>query len=71
MASHRHATAREKFLAAARPCKLGTMPAMVVLDGRSELAVGKWVRVRECVGGPWSRVLVRRVDPDGYFQADR
>jgi hypothetical protein len=71
MAPRRVATARNKFLEAARPCKLGTMPAMVILDGRARLAVGKWVQVRECVGGPWTRVLVQRIDADGYFQADR
>lgn len=55
----------------ARPCKLGTMPALVHLDGRSKLAVGKWVRVQEIENGNWVRVLVTRVDPDGYFMASR
>lgn len=55
----------------ARACKLGTMPALVHLDGRSTLAVGKWVRVQEVENGHWNRVLVTRVDPDGYFMADR
>lgn len=44
---------------------------MVILDARSKLEVGKWVRILECVGGKWSRVLVRRIEADGYFQADR
>lgn len=56
-----------------RPCKLGTMPGLVDLHGADakRLAPGLWVRVRECAGGPWNRVLVTRVDPDGYFMADR
>lgn len=57
----------------ARSCKLGTMPALVWLHGADakHLAPGRWVRVREMIGGKWSRVLVNRVDSDGYFQADR
>lgn len=56
-----------------RPCKLGTMPAVVQLHGRDApgLRVGRWVRVREVEGGKWSSVYVREVRPDGYFQADR
>lgn len=62
---------REKFLETARPCKIGTVPAIVQLDGRSRLAVGKCVRVREAVGAKWTRVYVTDVQPDGYFMADR
>ena len=56
-----------------RPCKLGTVPALVVVHGgdRDKIEPGRFVRVRERDGAPWERVLVRRVNPDGWFQADR
>lgn len=62
-----------KWLEAAIPCKLGTVPAVVHVHGsdRKRLAVGTWVRIRERVGAPWQKVLVTRVDGDGYFMADR
>lgn len=60
-----------KWLSTAVPCKLGTVPAIVRLDGRSRLAVGRYVRVQECVGGKWSHVYVTEVQPNGYFNADR
>lgn len=59
------------WISKARPCKLGTMPALVRLDGRSSLEVGKRVRVQETENGHWNSVLVTRLDPDGYFMADR
>lgn len=62
---------KQTWIEKARPCKLGTIPALVNLDGRSRLEVGKWVRVQETENGNWSSVLVTRVDPDGYFMADR
>jgi len=52
-------------------CKLGTMPAFVQVHGRDKIEPGRWIRVKEAVGGRWSSVLVNRVEPDGYFQADR
>ena len=60
-----------RWVDGARPCKLGTMPALVRLDKRSTLAVGKWVLVQESENAKWSRVFVTRVDPDGDFMADR
>lgn len=54
-----------------QPCKIGTQPALVRVDGRSKVEVGRWVRIQEHVNGKWQQVLVRRVDPNGYFQADR
>lgn len=62
---------RKKWLEKARPCKLGTIPALVRLDGRSRLEVGRWVRVQEHENGKWAQVQVTRVDPDGYFMASR
>lgn len=56
-----------------RPCKLGTMPALVVVHGRDvgKIAPGGMIRVRERDGAPWQLVTVRSVNADGYFQADR
>lgn len=59
------------------PCKLGTVPALVVLDRRFKLAAGRRVRVQVCVGArhdrhaPWEYVRVTRVDSGGYFFADK
>ncbi len=55
------------------PCKLGTVPTVVWLHGTDAktLAPGKRVRIKEHVGGRWSVVTITRVDPDGYFMADR
>lgn len=63
--------AKRSWIERARPCKLGTIPCLVHLDGRSRLEVGKWVRVQDAEGGHWFSVLVTRVDPDGYFMADK
>ena len=54
-----------------RACKLGTVPALVWVDGRSTVQPGKWVRVKEAEGGAWTRVYVYEVRDDGYFMADR
>lgn len=54
-----------------RPCKIGTVPATVRVHGRDCISVGKVIRVQFMKNGKWENVLVRRVDADGYFQADR
>lgn len=59
------------WIETARPCKLGTIPYLVHLDGRSRLKVGRRVRVQDAYNGKWFFVLVTRVDPDGYFMADK
>ena len=63
--------APKRWIEKARPCKLGTIPFLVHLDGRSRLEVGKWVRIQEAENGHWLRVLVTRVDPNGYFMANK
>jgi hypothetical protein len=60
-----------KWMDTAKPCKIGTIPMVVHVHGRDNLAVGEHVRIRYLPGGRWERVLVTRVDPDGYFMADR
>ena len=55
----------------ARSAKIGTMPMMVQVHGASKVIVGKRIRFREMENGPWNTAIVRRVDADGYFQADR
>jgi len=63
--------ATERWLNAALPCKLGTVPALVHIDGRSRVAVGRYIRVQEARGGKWSQVYVTEVHPDGHFKANR
>lgn len=62
---------RPRFLEKCQPAKIGTMPMVVRVDKRSPVEVGRWVRIQERENADWQLVLVRRVDPDGYFQADR
>lgn len=52
-------------------CKIGTVPALVVVHGRDRIAPGRWIRIKEKQGADWTKVLVRTVQPDGHFQADR
>lgn len=60
-----------KWIDKARPCKIGTIPTVVLLDNRSSLNVGNWVRVQYVENGDWEKVLVTKVQDDGYFMADR
>jgi hypothetical protein len=54
------------------PCKIGTMPMVIhARDKRTPLEVGRVIRIQEEIGGRWTTAIVRRVDSDGYFQADR
>lgn len=64
-------TAQERFYAQAKSCKLGTMPALVIVHGRDKIEPGRTIRVKESVGARWTHVYVQRVEDDGYFQADR
>jgi hypothetical protein len=54
-----------------RPYKLGTMPGHAHVHGADRVEVGRWIRIKECVGDKWHKVLVTRVDESGYFMADR
>jgi hypothetical protein len=54
-----------------RSCKLGTMPALVRVHGRDKIEVGSRIRIQECWGDNWHTVRVTKVNPDGYFFADR
>ena len=57
---------------APRPCKMGTIPMLVIVDGRTKVAVGKRIRWREAESNSkWGYALVDRVNPDGYFFAER
>jgi hypothetical protein len=53
------------------PCKIGTIAMLVRVHGADKIESGKWVRIQECVRGPWLRVLVERVGQSGYFTASR
>jgi hypothetical protein len=53
-------------------CKIGTVPTVIdARDKRTPLEIGRIIRIKEHVDGQWSTAIVRRVDADGYFQADR
>ena len=60
-----------KWLEKARPCKLGTIPAVVRVRAKSRVEVGRWIAVQEMPGQRWHKVLVTEVHPDGHFKADR
>jgi hypothetical protein len=61
------------WLSRAKPCKIGTMPMLVHVHAGDykRMAPGKYARVRYAEGGRWERVLVTRVDQDGYFMANK
>lgn len=56
---------------AARSCKIGTVPALVVVHGKDKVAPGNAIRIKEGRGAKWTRVYVETVNPDGYFVASR
>ena len=60
-----------EFLDNAVSCKLGTMPALVIIHGADEVIVGRRIRIKESDRDRWHRVRVTKVNPDGYFFADR
>jgi hypothetical protein len=54
-----------------RPCKMGTMPMVVIVDGRCKVEPGKRIRWREAQhGSKWRHARVEKVYPDGYFFAE-
>lgn len=61
----------DKFLEKARSCKIGTMPAMVIVHGSDSVLPGNWIRVKERAGDRWHRILVEAINEDGYFFASR
>ncbi|HUR09641.1 MAG TPA: hypothetical protein VM347_44385 [Nonomuraea sp.] len=61
----------ERFLRDARPAKLGTIPAIVVVHGADRVEVGRRVRIKERDGDRWHKVLVTQLGPGDHFFADR
>lgn len=61
------------FLDRCTSAKIGTVPMMVYVHAadRRRLAPGLWARIKYYENGNWTRVLITRVDPDGYFMADQ
>jgi len=53
----------KQFRNRAVPAKIGTIPMLVVFDGRCFIALNKKVRWKECVGGKWQTGIVDNVDP--------
>lgn len=55
------------------PMKIGTIPALVLVHGtdRERMTPGNWVRVKECEGGKWSRVLIDNINANGDIFASR
>lgn len=66
-------SANERFCEIARPAKLGTVPMLLHVHPTDlkKLAVGNYVRVQDALNAKWEPVKVTRLDPDGYFMADR
>jgi len=61
-----------KQMAQTYPCKIGTMPSLVVLCRNQKIEVGKTISVRDRKRGSKSfNVVVRLVRDDGWFLADR
>lgn len=53
------------------PCKIGTIPMVIAaIDGRTPFKVGNIIRIKRQWGSRWETVLLNRIDPGGYFQAD-
>lgn len=61
----------KRWIETARPAKIGTMPMLVRVDGRSALEVGRWIKVQYAENGKWESVLVTKISPDGHFFADK
>lgn len=61
------------FLDKCVPCKIGTIPMLVRVHGKdwTNMAIDTWIRVQYAENGNWETVWVTRVDPNGYFMADR
>lgn len=52
-------------------CKIGTIPMVIFkVSSRGGLKVGRPAKIQRQRGSKWERVIVNRVDDDGYFQAD-
>jgi hypothetical protein len=50
---------------------MGTMPMVVIVDGRCKVEPGKRIRWREAQhGSKWRHARVEKVYPDGYFFAE-
>lgn len=52
---------------------MGTVPMVVIVDGRCKVKVGQKIRWRPAFehNVPWSRALITEVRDDGYFFAER
>jgi len=53
-------------------CKIGTVPALVILRYNYKLVPGKRIEVRyPQPNTKWQTVMIDRINPDGYFFASR
>jgi hypothetical protein len=53
-------------------CKIGTIPALVVIKGNSKSAINKKLAVRYAKNGEaYFNVIVDKINPDGYFFANK
>jgi hypothetical protein len=41
------------------------------IDKRTPFEVGRIIRIQESPAAQWTTVKLTRIDPDGYFTADR
>lgn len=50
------------------PCKIGTIPSLVILKYRYKIKVGKRIIFREDqIGSKWMRGKITQVNDNGYF----
>jgi len=51
-----------------RPCKIGTVPSLVILRGSEKPKLGEKIMYRIAEdGSKWECGIVDRINPDGYF----
>lgn len=48
-------------------CKIGTIPALVLIHKSDKVQIGSYVRVKECEGDKWHRLLITNINEDGYI----
>lgn len=53
------------------PCKIGTVPGLVIVKKGTKIVVGKVIDYRKYDGYVWERGLVHQVNDDGYFFLER
>ena len=56
-------SSQAEFNRKSRPAKVGTIPMLIVIDGRCSIEVGKRIRWKEQLGDKWQTGIISNVDP--------